>query len=960
MTTNCTNEEFSTLKSCECMSGHRWSDDACKAEMCCGETSCSLSRSSSLMCISNSTVHVTGKISTKRSEYQVCLTDKNSKTFKDCNSEMIENMKKVYSTLKGFDTLTIKRYSFGSVVVDFEMKIISDLKSEDLIDRSVNLTNLLEGSLELETTGFVILTVPSEAVHYNKNTSITCTTKEDLGAQPEWKLNKSGEHFTITNGTVSTVTIQQRESRVLLNSVNELWEGEYLCVFVQKNNSAIIRHKANATMDICLIPKITVSTKPSFPRCRTSDDVLLVEISCEIDRTNENYTVTWSEHAIQGKNNFGERTHIYTAKKFITCDKSSNESSTRAVASCTFTNMCGQTTSKEFHFEIIHADGKYCAGEYEWEDTKADFTAEIKCRNQAGVKKRKCNSQEKWEEPVSECVNQDLSDVLMSAKISDIGLGELDMNTAIVFSRFNNVTKTAKLNTRANIYTSVQVLDTLQTKLSNCCLIQNNTAVDNFLDSSSNLLNDTLESSWNTTTSGNISSMADTYLNSVETLVKIANITGGSKKSNLEVSEGSGQYNNSVFNVTLGIENSSVVKTTGFKSLHKYLPNDDNSTEINSIVVAATTDGKQRSNTEVNIKFGLLKARPRNVKITCVYRDKNKWSSEGCQWGGPDNEDSCICNHLSSFAVLMSKEPLKVLWLEQVTYVGLGISIVSLFIGLLIELVVWSDVVKTNTLYLRHTAHVNISLCLLVGNACFLASSETKSITEAWCRTSAVLKHFCYLAMFFWMLCLSTTLLHQTVFLFHKVSKKSYLRFSLALGYGCPVIVVFVTFLSYGAGSEGVYYSKDTCWLVYSGLFKGSIYTFVIPVATIVFINVFSMLVVIMKLLSHNQNADMSQEKEKAAAKTVLRSVILLTPIFGVTWVFGLATMIIDLTSGIQADVVNYIFVVLNAFQGLFILLTSYFGDRMTREAVLKRFRRTVPVSSISESTATKSESFKK
>uniref|UniRef100_A0A3Q3AWD7 G-protein coupled receptors family 2 profile 2 domain-containing protein n=1 Tax=Kryptolebias marmoratus TaxID=37003 RepID=A0A3Q3AWD7_KRYMA len=323
---------------------------------------------------------------------------------------------------------------------------------------------------------------------------------------------------------------------------------------------------------------------------------------------------------------------------------------------------------------------------------------------------------------------------------------------------------------------------------------------------------------------------------------------------------------------------------------NSYLPNDDNSTEINSIVVAATTDGKQRSNTEVNIKFGLLKARPRNVKITCVYRDKNKWSSEGCQWGGPDNEDSFL-------------------WLEQVTYVGLGISIVSLFIGLLIELVVWSDVVKTNTLYLRHTAHVNISLCLLVGNACFLASSETKSITEAWCRTSAVLKHFCYLAMFFWMLCLSTTLLHQTVFLFHKVSKKSYLRFSLALGYGCPVIVVFVTFLSYGAGSEGVYYSKDTCWLVYSGLFKGSIYTFVIPVATIVFINVFSMLVVIMKLLSHNQNADMSQEKEKAAAKTVLRSVILLTPIFGVTWVFGLATMIIDLTSGIQADVVNYIFV---------------------------------------------------
>uniref|UniRef100_A0A3Q2GNM2 G-protein coupled receptors family 2 profile 2 domain-containing protein n=1 Tax=Cyprinodon variegatus TaxID=28743 RepID=A0A3Q2GNM2_CYPVA len=225
----------------------------------------------------------------------------------------------------------------------------------------------------------------------------------------------------------------------------------------------------------------------------------------------------------------------------------------------------------------------------------------------------------------------------------------------------------------------------------------------------------------------------------------------------------------------------------------------------------------------------------------------------------------------------------------------------------------------THTSYLRHTAHVNISLCLLIADLCFLASSQPKGISDLWCRTSVVLKHFCFLAMFFWMFCLSATLLHRAVFLFHKVSKKNYLRFSLLIGYVCPLLIVFITFLTNNGGAEGMYYSKDSCWLVYAGLFKGSIFTFIIPVGVIVFINIFSMLVVIMKLISHHaeisKKTDISAEEEKAAAKTVLRTVVLLTPIFGVTWIFGFAMLALDLTSGDIAYAVNYIFNLLNGFQ---------------------------------------------
>uniref|UniRef100_A0A3P9PTH7 Adhesion G protein-coupled receptor F3b n=1 Tax=Poecilia reticulata TaxID=8081 RepID=A0A3P9PTH7_POERE len=448
----------------------------------------------------------------------------------------------------------------------------------------------------------------------------------------------------------------------------------------------------------------------------------------------------------------------------------------------------------------------------------------------------------------------------------------------------------------------------------------------NYLYSSSHLLNKTLEDSWNKDTTDNSSlSMAERFMFSVENLIQKSNLTEATKRENLHV--GVCNITNctiNVFNVIVSIPGGVNVKTAAFKQLDKYLPHLDNKSTVNSIIVSTTADTVNFKG--ITIDFEMINPRPRNVLLKCVYWDieKHEFSSKGCKWGGPSQEHRCSCDHLSSFALLLSKEPLEVPGLTYVTYVALSVSVLSLIVTLVIELIVWSDVVKTSTLYLRHTAHVNICLCLLIGNLCFLASSSNPdNISELWCRTSAVLKHFCYLAMFFWTFCLSATLLHQAVFLFHKVSRANYLRFSLVVGYAIPLIIVFVTFLTCNGGAEGVYYLKKTCWLVYGGLFKGTFYTFIIPVGAIVFINVFSMLVVIMKLVSHHseihQKTDISPEKEKAAAKTVVRSIILLTPIFGVTWIFGFAILIFDLTSGPIAYAFEYIFTILNGFQFLYI-----------------------------------------
>ncbi len=332
---------------------------------------------------------------------------------------------------------------------------------------------------------------------------------------------------------------------------------------------------------------------------------------------------------------------------------------------------------------------------------------------------------------------------------------------------------------------------------------------------------------------------------------------------------------------------------------------------------ATTTERKQSESLEVEITFDLLKPRPRNTQLNCMFWDNNNksWSDYDCKWDGPATEGRCVCRHLSSFAILMSKDPLEVPGIEVITNIGMSVSVLSLVINIAIELTVWSTVVKTNTLYLRHTAHINIAICLLVADCCFLASTNPKNLTATWCQTLVVLKHFCYLSMFFWMLCLSSTLLHQTVFLFHTVSKKNYLRFSLVVGYVCPLLIVAVTLLAYQGGNNHLYFSTETCWLVYAGTLRGSIYAFILPVGTIIFINVFSMVVVIMKLLDHPKNVEASLDKEKKAAKTVMRSVILLTPVFGLTWILGFGVFILDLTSGFFAYAVNYAFTLLNAFQ---------------------------------------------
>ncbi|KAM9570366.1 adhesion G-protein coupled receptor F3 isoform 2-T2 [Salvelinus alpinus] len=945
---------------CTCRPGHIWSVAVCQSSPnCCKQQNCTFETiKTKPMCLPETRVTVIGKLNIAGKVYFESYSNPNSKEYKDLHDELLPQLKRVYSTLKSFDDIHITGFSRGSVIIAFEMNL-NNMSPDDLASKTAELEKTLNSTFTLETAGVVEITVPEGPVKYDSNQTILCQTKEDM--KPiEWVLERSdSKTFDVTTGTDATVISTSRETTILLRQATEIWEGLYTCVFNPKSSNVTIKHKASATLDIALLPHIDISSTPQFPDCYNKNNQnvrVFVRVQCEIKNNTENYTVTWNytntETPLNEQKDVTGNAIIYRIDTTVSCNSLQEPDVT-----CTFMNILSQEKNATVNIPVIYSDSKFCPAEGVWSNAKADFTAVLKCKDGVGKTQRRCSSNGVWEEEISNCVNVDLHDILIDSQNLGIGLGTVEKNSANIFSRLKSSTdKSETINTYANVNASVSILFTMNNainaSLTNYTL--NKAQLQDALISSSNLLDSSLEISWISKPDRANISMAERYLISVEGLVEQSDVENNTyQHTNIELNGCEPQPEkhcvNKVFNVTVIMRTSSImVKTIGFKSLNKYLPKPQQTDADPNSIVVSTSIGQ--GSADISIDFQLICKRPRHHKIQCVYWDftKSQWSDEGCKWSGPDNENHCECTHLSSFTTLMSKKPDNLPYMKEITYVGLGVSIVSLLFCLVIECIVWKSVVKSSVSYCRHTAHINICLCLLIADCSFLASAFPKNIPENWCQIFVVVKHLCYLSMFFWMLCLSVMVLHQMIFMFHQMSKKFCLGLCFSVGYCCPLLIVFITFITYNSGQKDYYYSSEDCWLVYGGFLTGSIFAFVLPIGTIVVVNVFCMLVVIIRLLRPSLEVNTKDEKE--VAKGILKAVILLTPIFGGTWIFGFFVMIFDITTGPIAYLVNYAFTLLNAFQGLFILLTAYFGEKPIRVALLKYFNLKQVQSAVSQS----------
>ncbi|XP_059375501.1 adhesion G protein-coupled receptor F4 [Carassius carassius] len=788
-----------------------------------------------------------------------------------------------------------------------------------------------------ETRGLIAINGPQKAIDIGSSANIACTPPEDLGKVKWFLTDVQNKTTEITTGKEATLTPTNLTDIVKLNDISGSWKGTLKCVYQRGS----IEHTASTVLDIALLPEIQAMSKPQFPDCREANTKLVVEIECKILNDSENYTVTWDSNFTDPKTELQRQENFlsYKLKGTINCVKKKEAEN----VTCTFTNTrakINKIRSQTVQIPIINADSKFCEGEGVWPITKNNYTAQLSCTYSAvGLTRRNCINQN-WEKEISSCVIADLHDVKLAVEILDKGIGFIKNDADHLFRQIQLSTIKETFNSFSNINTSVDIFQAMNNVSIQQSNQWNDTIMPDFVSSISNTLNDT--KAWKNPETEN-TSLSVTFLQTIEEMMRNSNLNSNNsliyKNVKLVLCRKAKGEHCSGFNSNVSTVDSAVV--IGFQNLHDILPQyNSRPLETNILSVTTVNNTNNSHSNRVQMMFDYAEKRVRNHEMYCVFWDVNKamWSSEGCTWGGAVNQKLCTCEHNSAFTILMSKEAETLPYMKELTYAGLGVSIVSLVLCLIIEVLVWDKVVKSDISNFRHVALVNISFCLLMAHCGFLASPDLTEITSNWCSFLTVFKHFFFLAVFFWMLCLSFVLLHQLIFVFEQLRKKVFVVLSITVGYVCPLICVATTFITFENGQENEYYSKDTCWLIYRGVLKGSIFSFVIPAITIVIVNFFTLVVVIMKIVNPTLSESKARD-QKEVARSMIKTIVFLSPVLGITWLLGILVLYLDLTQKPFAQIVGYTFTLLNSLQGFLILLTNCLGEKKVCDALLKRFK---------------------
>ncbi|XP_064388289.1 adhesion G protein-coupled receptor L3-like isoform X2 [Halichondria panicea] len=274
---------------------------------------------------------------------------------------------------------------------------------------------------------------------------------------------------------------------------------------------------------------------------------------------------------------------------------------------------------------------------------------------------------------------------------------------------------------------------------------------------------------------------------------------------------------------------------------------------------------------------------------------------------------NCTSSHLTSFAVLFTAVRTNEtrgdeFALELVSYIGCTISIISLLLAVIFYLVQG----KTLFTSVHNFVHLNLCISLLLSYSVFVAGVSTAVGNTVGCAFVAALLHYLLLSSFCWMLCEGVMLYLMLVVVFSRLAKTWW--FFLLLGYVTPIPIVAVT-----VGIRWQYYETlDVCWLPRT---EGTIFGFIVPVLVIMVIN-FVFIVIALRVTLKNLKGravrtgmkDSQSGKQKSIARSILLATVVLLPLLGLTWLFGL--LVIVATS----PVFDWLFTILNSLQGLAIL----------------------------------------
>ncbi|XP_031322572.2 adhesion G-protein coupled receptor F3 isoform X2 [Camelus dromedarius] len=793
--------------------------------------------------------------------------------------------------------------------------------------------------------------------------NLTLLTSQEI-TNLKWFLWRTGSPspspILLQAGT--RVSLTSSRGRVLLSIVNITykWAGDYICCFEAQGFRWELHQMVKVSLraiDVAQLPdqlSISCASSPGF------------QLSCCIPSEHLGYTASWSPGEGSEASSFNTSDsqcfvlavrRCPAADTTYTCDLQSPGLSPLRVPVSVTIIQGGDTTCPE--------DSSAGA----WNVTKAGHVAQAPCPgNKTGTVKRTCRPDGVWGPIHSSCTDTGLLALLYRARLLRAGQGWPDEEVPQILAQLPD--QVVVVTSPSDLLALVNTIKVLAKIVASARIQLNGSALEALLKTTDKVLDMDASSLW-TTARAQISAVGSNLLLAVETLARSlcpqdhpfsfglpnvqlqTQLLRPTPPSDYRVSFSTQPMLQAHIPkhslAPLGHNGTNVsVTSLMLRKLDHFLPSNygqglgDSLYATPGLVLAISimAGGQVFNKGEVIMDFGDTNGTPH-----CVFWDHNLfqgkggWSDAGCQVQAASASPTthCICRHLTAFSILMSRHTVpKNTLLELLGQVGLGASIVALLVCLGVYRLVWRFVVQSKVAYLRHTALLNVVLCLLAADTCFLGASLLPPGPHSpLCLATAFLCHFLYLATFFWMLAQALMLAHQLLFVFHQLSKHRVLSLMVFLGYLCPMGFAGVTLGLYLP--RGQYLGEGACWLDRKG---GVFYTFVGPVLAIMGVNGLVLAMAVLKLLRPSLSEGPQVEKRQALLG-VIKALLILTPIFGLTWVLGLATLLEEVSI-----VPHYLFTALNTSQGVFILLFGCLMDRKVQEALRKRFCRSQPPNS--------------
>ncbi|XP_038066523.1 adhesion G protein-coupled receptor E3-like [Patiria miniata] len=335
---------------------------------------------------------------------------------------------------------------------------------------------------------------------------------------------------------------------------------------------------------------------------------------------------------------------------------------------------------------------------------------------------------------------------------------------------------------------------------------------------------------------------------------------------------------------------------------------------VNSRVIGTSVVPSENTTSDftLNVRMTAEKLK-KNITGTssCVFWDfeaqgtlGGAWSPDGCLVDSEnDTHVICVCDHLTNFAILLKPDNVVIppgdeFALGIISYIGLGLSLCSL----LLAFITISVSLKSLKNFQSAVIHLNLIAALGLADTLFLIGADDTE-NQMWCTAVAVILHYFYLSTFMWMLCEGFHIYIRVTRVFADV--KGHLKFYFLAAWGIPAVIVGATA---GANLQG-YGTKTACWLDAAG---NMLWAFVAPIALIIAMNAFFLVMIMYRFLTVKSIAKKSKYEQLRKAT---RAAIVLLPLLGTTWIFGL------LAFGVGEVALFYVFVILNSLQGVFICI---------------------------------------